>query len=768
MSNRVNRGAPNVARASRAVVVAIALSGPAAVVTGAASPTTSALVEKLAGVEKEVATAPDAQTRMKAAERADQVRAELLATASDDERAATWLADRAAHALDVPASTGLDLVVLLGVPTREQAETVLASAERALDLANRADAAASQAIARLEARLLDRATMPDAAATADFERRLRLLVDVEQTRRIPFLRATARTMIAAASTDADRAGDMANMAIREIKDLQTPGASLAASKHLLMAFALTHAARGDRAQDILRAAQVQFENALILSGPGVDPAIPMRARLGLVRIGAEKAGAAEAIDAASVGLSSGARKDLKVLLTEARAADALMRARLDPTRKVEFVSRAVRWLASTSPTADEVSLGEPDRRPTVQQKIAEIVPRGVSLGALPAEAAFATAVTNARSLSVSDTNGRAEAAAMFQSVAQRMDAPSELRSQARWERAVVIAQGSGTTIERTALEIDALADVLSSDPLGDYAYPAARRIVEVFVARSGAGDTPGPSGLENKSEAVVKALRLLMAREASDRWGRESAHLAAFELRRGAPGAVERAGAFIDVIPDPGARAEAARLTSATLARKAEEQRTLLTKHPDAAAASGITWKSLAQKAAVLSTWAEARDPSRTTESRVLLGEAQFESGDSRASETLAKLDDAQVGALGISVWTRWKFALARVQQAQGDLARAFGTLREITLRLEGEPGQSARESAYWRAWAQMLTIMESMNTDGSRTSDIRAQIKRLELIDRTLGGGPDADIIRAIQSRLGDGADASKAHESRTLDAPP
>lgn len=727
---------------------------------GSAAPSLPTLVAQLEQSERHAAAADDAAARLRAAARADDIRAQLLTVAPDDERAATWLADRAAHTLDVPAMTGLDLVVLLGVPTREQMDMVLAAAERALDLANRADAAATQAVARLETRLLNRESMPDEQVVADLERRLRTLVDVEQSRRIPYLRASARTMIAASTQDFGRAAEMAQSAVRELKDLPAPGSSLEASKHLLMGLALVHAAGGDRAQDILKAAKIQFENALALSAPGVDPGIAMRARVGLVRIGAERTGEPP-IEAP--GLGERARKDLAVLIVEARAADALMRARLDATRRIELVTKAVRLLATTSPTADEVSLGEPDRRPTVQQKIAESVPKGVPLGALPAEAAFATAVTAARNLGGSDPQARAEVAAMFQSVVARLDTSPELRSQARWERAVVIAQGTDGSDDRLLAEIDALADVMASaaDSGQDsaFAYAAARRIADVFAAR--ASDAPHKrAALDGRFDALVSALRLLVKRDESDRWPREIARLALAELERAEPQTVARAMKLLDVIPGEGARAEATRTTADAAHRRMLERRERLEREGAGPSSAAGTWQEFGRAAEVLLSWAKARDPAREVEYRVLTGEAKLRSGEAGALDVLSGVDQDKAAQAGAATWTRWKFALASAQRTAGEGAKAFNTLREIADRYEGEPGQTRRATAYWQSWARMLEILASMNADGSRTADIRAQIKRLELIDPLLGGGEEARVIREIRSAVDDG-------ESRRAGAP-
>lgn len=701
-------------------------------------------VEQLRAQLEQSRPAPgaDAAQRRRVLAQADELRARLLSVAPDDEQAATWLADRAAYALDQAGSGGLDVVVLLGVPTREQAEQAQAIAERAQELLTRAEAASAQAVARLESRLLDRMTPLDPAASADIERRLRHLVDTEQARRIPYLRALAQTLAAGATGDERRRAALATSAVRTLKDLPAPTPALAASRLAAIGLALVQAADSEHQAELLRAAGDQFALALEQAG-GADTGVRVRAALGLVRVG-------RATTVPSLDADPDAQRELEQLALEARAALELSRARRSVADRVELASSAVRLLISSAPTPEQVSLGAPDRRPAVYQKIAESLRRDVPLKLLPAEAGFAKAITLARGAGPGDERARAEAAELLRGVAERADAPAALRAQARWESAVIAASSGDES-----RELQALGEVFSREPESEYALPAARRVFEAFSRRPGPS-TALPEPLRRLLPLRERALQTLIARGPADDWRQEGVRLALADLGeptlRGA--ALERARTLALAVAAEPARDAARASVNDALYR-------LVLRTTDASSAAPAAERAgLARLAAA---HAAAFDENRRPEYALILGEAQLAAADPAARATLEALKAGPIDHPDSPLWGRFRFALAHAQLKAGDRAAAFVTLREVAEALEAEAGSASRPPDYWRAWSEMLEIQQALNARGERSADILVQIARLELIDPQLGGAAYAPRIRAVAQQ----AQASRPAPSREPEAP-
>jgi hypothetical protein len=701
------------------------------------APCAAALAQSVSELKRQLtviqADAPG--DRRAAIERADELRARLLIAAPDDEQAGTWLADRAALALDQAGVGGLDAVVLLGVPTREQRDQAQAIAERALELLARADDAVSQSVSRLEARMLNRATPLEPAEAADLESRLKRLVDVEQARRIPYLRALAQTLLAGAIVDAPRKAQLATEVVRTLKNLPAQAPALSASRYAALGLALVQAADAqspDRQPEVLRAAADQFALALEQTS-GLDQGLKVRALLGLVRSGrAERAELA--------GADAALADELGLLALEARAGLALAQARAGASARIARTAEAVGLLIAAAPTPEQISLGAPDRRPMVYQKIAENIPPGVPLKSLPAEASFARAIALARSGGLSDPSSRGEAAALLRSVAQRDDAPATLRGQALWEAAVVAA-ASGDPLR----EVEALADVFRLQPEGEYAVPAARRVFEALAR-------PAPGGATDDAERRARllplrdeALGVLIARDRADAWRTEGVRLAIADItERGTTqsvlGAVAKARSYLDAITDATLKAAAARALLDALAR------VVVTRRERAAGIAG-DWAEVAQLARAAADLGQEPDAPRAGEVRLILGEALLETGaPADALSTLQGLAGGSIDDPDAAPWPRYRLALAAALERTGDAPGAFSALREVADALEGEPGQSGRSGAYWLAWARMLEIQQASPDGPARAPDMLVQIQRLSLIDPTLGDGPTAGRIRAVR----------------------
>lgn len=705
-----------------------------------AAPKPADLVAQLAVLESQLtnpATAPDARAQL--ALDADNLRSRLIALQPNDHRAATWLTDRAAYQLDLAAATGLDVVCIFGLPTPAQSAQVRPFAEAALELAQQADTAAAAAISALESRLLDRTNPPAPGAVAEIEQRLSALVETEQARRIPMLRAMARTLLAATTADPARAAAIAQDAVRDLENVPTPTPGLRRAVHIARGAALIHAAFGSQAQDFSDHALNQFHGIdLIPDLPNADPDTALRARLGMARTG---------------GVNPPLRADTPTSRLEAEAAAAFLVAESfrNLARRSQLISDAVRILFTSAPTAGQIAAGALDTRVLLCEKIAAILPRTVPIASLPPEAAFARAVTLARAGKPNDPGyaaARDETASLFALVADRTDAPGSLRCAARWERAVVLA---GSSDEFAAF--DALARVFTEDPSCTQAPDAAERTAETFISKNPPGSTLSPQWLL-RSGVYRAALLLLLERRADDRWRAAFVRLAASDLARpasprspdGLPDDLGRATQLAAAMSTDAARASALAALADGLALSMDRRRTETLAAPDPAAA----WKALHPTARASLVWTRAHDPQRTPLYTLLVGETLAYADDRAALPLLAPLSGTSIDQPDSPLFVRFRFALSRAQRLNNEQAKAFTTLREAADRLEGAPGTKTRDPDFWAAWAEMLTILQSMNADGSHTSDLRVQINRLELLDPTLGGPPHAEAIKRVRDSVG------------------
>lgn len=726
----------------------IAPSAPAhAQPVAAPSASTSAdLPAQLVALESQVNNpAADAALRAQAAAQADDLRARLIAAHPADSRVAGWLADRAAYQLDLAATSGLDLVCLFGLPTPAQSAHVRPFAESALQLAQQADQSATASISALEARLLDRAQPPSPAELAAIESRLATLVETEQARRIPTLRALARTLLAATSNDPARAAAIAQDAARDLKPIVPPNPAAKRAHQIALGAALLHSASGDRASEIADLAHAQFRDIELA---GADPDTTLRARLGMIRTGV---------------LKPNPSSPAAPLEVEAAAAFLVHSSSRDLVARPHRIADAVRTLFATAPTAAQVAAGAPDTRMLICEKIASILPRTVPIQSLPPEAAFCKAVTLARAAKPEDARTRDEAVSLFTLAADNPSAAPALRCAARWERAVVLAQAlpaAPTTTPAAAspeelAAFDALARVFTEDAACTESLAAARRTADTFLRRNPPGVATAPDWSPRKS-VYRAALALLLDREPDDRWRIEFIRLAAADLSApvqvpdaGAlPAPFERAATLIDQLSTEDARSAARPMLADALAAYMDRRRTTLLALPAPEATSA--WKLFIPASAHALEWSRANDPQRVPLHTLALGEARAATGDPQALALLAPLSGTPIDQPDGPQFIRFRFALSRAQRLNNEHAKAFTTLREAADRLEGAPGTTARDPAFWAAWAEMLAILQTLNTDGSRSADIRVQIQRLELLDPALGGPPHAEAIKKIRDSVG------------------
>lgn len=718
-----------------------------------AQPSTSDLDVQLTTAKQQLAApALTPAQRVDLLTRCDELERRLIALAPADDRVPSWLADRAAVALDLAgldSGGGADINVLFGVPTRSELKSIRDRAAEALDLAKRAESAAALAVARLEAQLVGGQARADAV-----EQSLHILIDVEQGQRIPYLKAFATLLLGAASTD-EPTRETAQSAAKLLGALPPPNpptGPLAESRTLSLAAALIHASIGlsDRAPDALKAAAAQLEPIARTYKPGApeSSSSALKARLALIRAGAP-------VSTRPRGINPAAERELDALETESRAASFLDRAAREPAGRNLLLSSAIRELLSVADAADKPELKEA-LRVRAYDKIAAAIPSSVPIEKLPPEAALARAIARIRDSAsgAADPIARDDAVLMLTKLTARQDASPALRAQARWERAVIIAAAADPLAE-----LDALALIVRSDADSEKAVPAARRIADLFARRDPDTSDPLatlPEPWSTRLPAFRDAVSLLLRRDATqlDRWRQDGARLVSRELNTSLldvsafDRALDLAAAVVASGPSPAASA-----ITDTLWRTLDVRRA-----PAAEAANGsspaiakLEWERIIPFATRALAWSRTHDAPREPGYMLLLGEALTGSGNPEGRAMLDGLAGGPIDRAGASLWPRYKLALARAQRAASQHAEALASFREVADHFEGAPGSSKRDPAYWAAWSEMIAIQHSQNENGARSPDIRVQIKRLELLDPTLGGPPWSDRIKDVRTKIGE-----------------
>lgn len=691
---------------------------------------------QLIELRRQIASATDPAQRIELLSRSDDLRKRLIAASPADIRVPTWWVERAASALEVLAADGADVAVLFGIPTESQRQLARARAKDALDHSARADQAVAQAVARLEAQLVDRST--DAATRQSAELQLSTLVDVEQTRRIPFLRASARLLLATSGADrATRAS--AQIAARELAEIPEPSDELGLCAHRLsVGISAGHAALAEpeRSGELRAAAARQLRLVIdrcSISSDAAAAVITARARLGLCRIG-EDPGAAG---------SPAADSELHAREAEARAALLVERASAEPLARTELFTRAVVLLKGP------ITSGTPAAAARACQTIAAMLPSDVSIESLPAEAALARAIVRARE---EHPSAQAEALKLLDQVAARTDAPPAVRSLARWER-VVLAAASGDA----AQELDALAAIYrakDSPTRDERAFQAARRVVDLFAAAA-AGAPSGRAEVWKSRESLLHdALDLLSTRGDADapRFAEQLARLLISDLAAPAKPSAEKLAtlrSLIERLPSKSPmRTSAGTSIVEAMLRQFQARQAALT--DKAAAATPENWNELIADIARELTFARTHAPQTQPVLTLALGEAKFGTGDPEAVALLNSVIGSDIDRPLTPVWSRLRLTIAQAHRRTGDAASAVAVLREMTDKLEGAPGSATRDPAFWLAWSELLEILQLANTNGSRSPDIRVQIRRLELLDPSFGGQPGARRIQEVRAAVG------------------
>ena len=747
-------------RATRSIiaacVAAISLAAPAR----ARQPIPD-LESQLAETQKKLRDpATDAAAKIALLDARDDLERKLIAAAPDDDRAPTWLADRAAAAADLAARDGAALHVLYGIPTQPERDRVHNAASTSLELATQAETAAHKAEARLEAKLVDRAHPDLARAQApEIEAKLNILLDVEQARRIPYLKAAAAILECAAGLDPAKC----NAALAAAKQLdaipptQDPSANAPESddlRALAIGDALLRAASTGRAraEDALAEAAKHFaplSHRYQPFAPGAGTLL--RARLGMIRAAQDPGARPRSADPA-------AERELDELEAEDRAAAMLDRAAREPSSRDALVAQAVAALLGS---IDGAAPEAPGRRAAIYERVSIAIPPSVSFARLPPEALFAKAVVRIRTAGMADAVARLEAIGLLSQVVDRADAPESLRAQARWERAVIAQAGP----DRLA-DLDAVAAVCRADSSTPHAMIASRRVAELFAGQLAAAKEPTadplgalPQPWLARLPAMNEALRFLLRAPEPQlpQWRELTIRLAFHDLTATSDAAaIDRALDASELVtpgPSPLAALPGGEALAEAIDKEVQRRHAAALEHAGKAAAITAAkreWESILPLEQRAAAWSVGRDKPRSTTYSFLLGESLAGAQDARSAATLSSVVGSDIDQPDSPLWVRFRLALAHARRLSADDAGALAILRALADHFEGAPGISARDPAYWAAWSEILSILQSQNTDGARSADIRAQIKRLELLDPNLGGPPYAQPIAELRTAVG------------------
>lgn len=616
--------------------------------------------------------------------------------------------ERAYATLAALDSDGSRDAVLFGLPTASQSTRVAAAASDVLAALDQADKQTDAAVAELESRLIGASALTP-AESAEIERSLARLVDVEQAQRIPLARGVAHALLAGASEGDARAAAVQS-AVTTLAPLRLPGAGPDAERSLALAAAMLRTPNADPA--LIAAALREIETVLQSAAAKDDPAIRRRAALALL--------------AAEPARSPGQADLPPLALAESRARGHIDAAKRTPSQRAARTGAACRVLLEVLSSDPAPS---PERRVLVYAKVSACLDGSVPLADLPPEATLARAITAARSIPNS-----AEAALLLKQLLARADLTPALRAEALWESAI-LAQSSPEAAERTR-SLSLLAQFAAEFPDDSRALSAARAAAFAPIA-----DRP----------TLRRLLGYIESSPAAPAADRDRARAAILQFHATDPDPTPPNAELItslirraSEISDPAHRASAsAALVSIATSTTAEP-----------------VWSSLPppQRLAIarsLAPWAANNSAPEPLQLRLhlLLGEELARAQDQQAIPELSALIGSALDEPGRAERARFRLPLAIAQRRAGDAPAALTTLRVLTDEFDAPPPNlpAARTPppSYWSAWAEALEILNAQDTDRARAPELRAQIKRLELIDPALGNAEPAARIRALRAAM-------------------
>lgn len=776
---------PQPRRVSVAVVAGAALSvlvalGPG-IAAGTGQPAERVTPEKLEalvlGLDSRSLTS---QQRVELLKAIDRGRADLIAAFPDDDRAPSWAIDRAGAALDELADDAADWSVLLGIPTEGQRKRTLDAAERAMGLLDWAESAAARTVTHLQGSIL--AARGDAAAARAaaeaVESRLSVLIDLEQQVRIPFYRGRAAALVVAADP-AQRAGPRTRQALESLAPLRLSGPGETIRRATLASLLVAISAEPGPRRDAADLARSGVEAPAPATPDAGDALARACSRLALLRAAPSPESAAAARQELELatkrppfivvahGVAPVTRADpaLAMLGAEAVAMSAIEQARAVP------VDRRTRWLSDgLAPLAsmlDRTDLALPEGvdakafRPLVLAKLAAAWATAVSSGAATgvALADLPPAVAFAHGLRLAGSDGtRAQGATVLDELSQRPDAGA-LGAESLWELAV--ARWSGTGADDGAAAVAALCRLVERYPDSPRAAEAAIKSVELarysLTRAEEQSSTPAARAASVErltslyAQSLANAYRLNPAHADAPQWRVEHARML-LSLAGAGPidtGVLDRVLGALEGVPSGTTQRRAADdLAQQTIDTAiAAARRRAPVSAPDPALLSGLARRAV--------QWSLVRRPQLADGYRLVLAEALADAGDARALEVANDLAGRQAfnGGGAEPQRARMRLVVGRAQRLAGQTSDAFATLRELVEELDAAAGAvggagGSRPSEYWLAWAEMLEILAADKARPDAAASVREQVRRLELVDPTLGGDaaePARARIRAL-----------------------
>ncbi len=696
------------------VVVALMAAFPAM-----ARPGIEESVKRVEALVKESVSAPAAR-RAELLEETIKARRELIALGANDDRLATWLLDQAEAVLQHAVRDGAELSVLYGIPTAEQRARVRQAAGDAGQLGEQAARAAEEGVARLEGELF--AARGDAArvkaASAKVEPRLRVLVDAEQSWRIPMMQARA-TLLGLASLEGPQAvvehRRSAKPVAEALEGLRGPTETAELMRRLLLATALMLA--GERLDAMHLFAEVEPR--------GADGIIGEQARLGLAGAAVDLIAAREAARLLDRG-SAEAPVSLDMLRSEAIARSVLRHAP-DGEARTAVQRDGLRGMARVVERSLDADIG---LQATVLEKVS-ILTGELRVAEMDPAIMYACGVSELESGPADESN---PGIPLLKRVADG-DANASLRANALW--ALGTRRGAEKRVKHAA---DALARLARE-------FPASPRAGEALDRAEGLLRGPASKGIASSVKLHREVIEMILEREPAPAAPRSdelrSLYLSSYAhwepVVLDAPG-LERLLAMSAKWDDDQAER-----------RAADEQNAWIVIERAFGAAKADEREHVAKIGA---EWTIAHAPGLVARTRLMWAGALLDSGDARKSlEQVAAIGAPDKALLSDAERLQARLLLARCQRAVGDETSAFVTLRSVTDDLDHDPaagiGAPKRPEEFWAAWAEMLEILERQNAGGERTPAIRLQLNRLKLIDAELGGDPWKARIEKVSKGL-------------------
>lgn len=646
------------------------------------------------------------------------------------------LIDHAAATLAQLAADQADTSALAGVLSAEQQERVSAAAREALAMLTRAETRLAEEVAALESGIMGREADPAAAArrAAEVEAELSRVIDIEQGLRLPFYRGLASALLAGASDGQPRNAAAAE-AVQLLQPLQ-PG---------------TPEADGPR--------RVALAAALLMTVP-LEPAVERRAEALLAEVDDQR-GAAPARAARQAALlrhllvvlraddpvALAAQSAVAPDLAEAAARALLLRSRQDASRRSTLIGAACRVLLAAQPaTTDEPA------RLRLYAKLAHLIEPGVDTVALPPEAALARAVTLLRTSPES-----AEARALLAMARDRADASPAVQAAALWELAALDLRS--TEVESRRRAVDALRAFvqLSPPPPRERHIEAAElldRLAETLAREPGV-DASVRGQLDQARLTALRQLVDLGREMALDRAGpADPARVASWHARLLALQATRADPATVtaDELAAMAAAQAAPALSAATTADAELHRRAVARLFASVRQEPQWSARSATQRLALANVLLEASRP-RDAGLQLLVARTLIEldrPGD--AASSLRPLLNTEIDAPAHPMRPSLRLLLAEALQATGDPAartEALTLLRELTAPHDDLPPTAPRPPHYWPAWALALDLLRLDAATPEQADAIRAQLTRLELIDKSLGGPEHAAAFARIRAAL-------------------